>query len=43
VASGDYDVKSTGRRNDELGDIVESLNNMTLSLKTSFDQINERE
>lgn len=43
VASGDYDVKISDRGNDELGDIVESLNNMTLSLKTSFDQINESE
>ncbi len=43
VASGDYDVKLSDRGDDELGDIVESLNHMTQSLKTSFDQINESE
>ena len=43
VASGDYDLKLSDGGEDELGDIVESLNHMTLSLKTSFEQINESE
>lgn len=43
VASGDYDVTITDTGEDELGDIVESLNHMTHSLKTSFEQINDSE
>ncbi|MDP9955819.1 signal transduction histidine kinase/DNA-binding response OmpR family regulator/CHASE3 domain sensor protein [Epilithonimonas hungarica] len=43
VASGDYSVRLSDRGEDELADIVESLNYMTQSLKTSFEQINENE
>lgn len=43
VAGGDYEVALSDDAKDELGDIVESLNNMTRSLKASFDKINENE
>ncbi len=43
VASGDYDVTLSDSSKDELGDIVESLNNMTKALKTSFEKISNNE
>lgn len=43
VASGDYDVTLSDSSKDELGDIVESLNNMTKALKTSFEKISDNE
>lgn len=43
VASGDYSQKATDNSQDDLGDLVESLNNMTDSLKKSFDKINDSE
>ncbi|RLJ32390.1 signal transduction histidine kinase [Chryseobacterium sp. 7] len=41
VANGDYSEKVVDNAQDDLGDLVESLNNMTESLKTSFDKINK--
>ncbi|WP_312418616.1 response regulator [Epilithonimonas sp.] len=43
VASGDYSQKATDNSQDDLGDLVESLNHMTDSLKKSFDKINNSE
>ena len=43
VASGDYSQKATDNSQDDLGDLVESLNHMTDSLKKSFDKINDSE
>ncbi|SMP32785.1 response regulator [Chryseobacterium profundimaris] len=40
VANGDYSQKATDNSRDDLGDLAESLNHMTESLKTSFDKIN---
>ena len=40
VAQGDYSQRATDNSQDDLGDLVESLNNMTDALKTSFDLIN---
>ena len=40
VASGDYTEKVTDNAEDDLGDLVGSLNYMTDSLKNSFDKIN---
>lgn len=40
VASGDYSQKAVDNSQDDLGDLVESLNHMTDSLKKSFDKIN---
>ncbi|KQS91447.1 response regulator [Chryseobacterium sp. Leaf394] len=40
VAQGDYSQKASDNSQDDLGDLVESLNNMTDSLKTSFEVIN---
>lgn len=40
VASGDYSQKVVDNAEDDLGDLVESLNFMTDSLKNSFDKIN---
>ncbi|SDH83966.1 Signal transduction histidine kinase [Chryseobacterium taeanense] len=40
VAHGDYDQRAVDHSEDDLGDLAESLNNMTESLKTSFDKIN---
>lgn len=41
VANGDYNQKITDDSADDLGDLVESLNHMTESLKQSFDEINK--
>lgn len=41
VANGDYSEKAVDNAEDDLGDLVESLNHMTESLKTSFDKINK--
>jgi len=41
VAKGDYSQKVVDNSEDDLGDLVESLNNMTESLKSSFDTINK--
>lgn len=43
VASGDYSQKAVDNSQDDLGDLVESLNHMTESLKKSFDKINSSE
>jgi len=40
VANGDYSQKVVDNAEDDLGELVESLNNMTESLKFSFDTIN---
>ncbi|WP_172278085.1 response regulator [Chryseobacterium sp. LAM-KRS1] len=40
VANGDYSQRAVDNVQDDLGDLVESLNNMTDSLKKSFDKIN---
>ena len=42
VSNGDYSQKAVDNSQDDLGDLVESLNHMTDSLKTSFDKINKR-
>ncbi len=36
VANGDYSEKAVDNAEDDLGDLVESLNHMTESLKISF-------
>ncbi|WP_106917462.1 response regulator [Chryseobacterium aurantiacum] len=41
VANGDYSEKAVDNSEDDLGDLVESLNHMTESLKASFDKINK--
>jgi signal transduction histidine kinase/CheY-like chemotaxis protein/CHASE3 domain sensor protein len=41
VASGDYSQKVVDNSEDDLGDLVGSLNHMTESLKNSFDTINK--
>ncbi|MCS3869563.1 signal transduction histidine kinase/DNA-binding response OmpR family regulator/CHASE3 domain sensor protein [Chryseobacterium ginsenosidimutans] len=41
VASGDYSQKVIDNSEDDLGDLVGSLNHMTESLKNSFDTINK--
>ncbi len=41
VANGDYSQKVIDTAEDDLGDLVESLNHMTESLKLSFDTINK--
>ncbi|WP_068943689.1 response regulator [Chryseobacterium timonianum] len=41
VANGDYSEKAVDNSEDDLGELVESLNHMTESLKTSFDKINK--
>ncbi len=41
VANGDYSEKAVDNAEDDLGGLVESLNHMTESLKTSFDKINK--
>ncbi|MGL6125625.1 CHASE3 domain-containing protein, partial [Chryseobacterium artocarpi] len=41
VANGDYSEKAVDNSEDDLGDLVESLNHMTESLKISFDKINK--
>ncbi|MDH6251118.1 signal transduction histidine kinase/DNA-binding response OmpR family regulator/CHASE3 domain sensor protein [Chryseobacterium sp. H1D6B] len=41
VANGDYSQKAVDNSQDDLGDLVESLNHMTDSLKKSFDKINK--
>jgi len=43
VSNGDYSQKAVDNSQDDLGDLVESLNHMTDSLKTSFDKINKSE
>lgn len=40
VANGDYSQRATDNSQDDLGDLAESLNHMTESLKISFDKIN---
>ncbi|KQT16930.1 histidine kinase [Chryseobacterium sp. Leaf404] len=40
VAEGDYSQKAVDHSQDDLGDLAESLNEMTESLKKSFDLIN---
>ncbi|NML57101.1 response regulator [Chryseobacterium cheonjiense] len=40
VANGDYSQRATDTSQDDLGDLAESLNHMTESLKISFDKIN---
>ncbi|MEF9478895.1 CHASE3 domain-containing protein [Chryseobacterium sp. 1B4] len=41
VANGDYSEKAVDNAQDDLGDLVESLNHMTESLKISFEKINK--
>lgn len=41
VSNGDYDQKIVDNYEGDLGDLVESLNHMTDSLKLSFDKINK--
>ncbi|MBV8324878.1 response regulator [Chryseobacterium sp.] len=41
VANGDYSEKAIDNAEDDLGDLVDSLNHMTESLKTSFEKINK--
>lgn len=41
VANGDYSEKAVDNAEDDLGDLVESLNHMIESLKTSFEKINK--
>ncbi|GAA5089241.1 response regulator [Chryseobacterium ginsengisoli] len=41
VANGDYSQKVVDNAEDDLGDLVDSLNHMTESLKLSFDTINK--
>lgn len=41
VANGDYSEKAVDNAEDDLGDLVESLNHMTESLKASFEKINK--
>ena len=41
VANGDYSQRAVDNSQDDLGDLVESLNHMTESLKKSFDKINK--
>lgn len=41
VANGDYSEKAVDNSEDDLGDLVDSLNHMTESLKISFDKINK--
>ncbi|PWN59462.1 response regulator [Chryseobacterium viscerum] len=41
VANGDYNEKVIDNAQDDLGDLVDSLNHMTESLKVSFDKINK--
>ena len=41
VANGDYSQKASDDSQDDLGDLVESLNHMTDSLKKAFDKINK--
>jgi len=41
VANGDYSQKAVDNSQDDLGDLVGSLNHMTESLKTSFETINK--
>ncbi len=41
VANGDYSQRAVDNSQDDLGDLVESLNHMTDSLKKSFDKINK--
>jgi len=41
VANGDYSQKAVDHSQDDLGDLVGSLNHMTESLKNSFDTINK--
>lgn len=43
VSNGDYIQKAVDNAQDDLGELVESLNHMTDSLKKSFDQINKSE
>ncbi len=40
VAAGDYSQKAADSAQDDLGELAEALNNMTDSLKQSFDKIN---
>lgn len=40
VANGDYSQRVIDNSQDDLGDLVDSLNNMTESLKKSFEKIN---
>ena len=41
IANGDYNQRVVDNAEDDLGELVESLNNMTESLKLSFDTINK--
>lgn len=41
IANGDYNQRVVDTAEDDLGDLVDSLNNMTESLKLSFDTINK--
>ena len=41
VASGDYTLKANDNSKDDLGELVESINNMTESLRVSFETIAE--
>lgn len=43
IAMGDYSVRAQEDENDSLGGIATSLNEMTKSLQTSFDNINQNE
>lgn len=43
ISSGNYDIRVTDTQSDALGNVGESLNNMGVSLKTSFDLLSQKE
>ena len=43
IASGNYDIRVDDTKSDALGSVGESLNNMGVSLKTSFDLLSQKE
>jgi signal transduction histidine kinase/DNA-binding response OmpR family regulator/CHASE3 domain sensor protein len=43
ISSGNYDIRVTDTQSDALGSVGESLNNMGVSLKSSFDLLSQKE
>ncbi|MFH7005604.1 response regulator [Flavobacterium bizetiae] len=43
ISSGNYDIRVDDTQSDALGSVGESLNNMGVSLKTSFDLLSQKE
>src|SRR5690606_34555341 len=43
ISEGDYEIEINDAEEDDLGVVANSLNHMTRSLKTAFDQINVNE